>query len=123
MTMGTDSVARGTAAAPARAELAISGMTCASCAARVERKLNRLDGVTASVNFATETASVAYDPARLGPGQLVATVLAMVPAAQFRYWQWLSLVLAAPVAGWGAWPFHRAAAVNARHGAATMDTL
>ena len=50
-------------------------------------------------------------------------VLAMVPALQFRNWQWLSLALAAPVAVWGAWPFHRAALVNARHGAATMDTL
>jgi Cu+-exporting ATPase len=50
-------------------------------------------------------------------------VLAMVTAAQFRDWQWLSLALAAPVAIWGAWPFHRAALVNARHRAATMDTL
>ena len=50
-------------------------------------------------------------------------VLAMVPALQFRNWQWLSLSLAAPVAVWGAWPFHRAALVNARHRAATMDTL
>ena len=50
-------------------------------------------------------------------------VLAMVPALQFRDWQWLSLALAAPVVVWGAWPFHRAALVNARHGAATMDTL
>jgi Cu+-exporting ATPase len=50
-------------------------------------------------------------------------VLAMVPALQFRDWQWLSLALAAPVAVWGAWPFHRAALVNARHRAATMDTL
>ena len=47
----------------------------------------------------------------------------MVPAWQFRYWQWVSLALATPVAVWGAWPFHRAAVVNARHGAATMDTL
>ena len=50
-------------------------------------------------------------------------VLAMVPAWQFDYWQWLSLTLAAPVVVWGGWPFHRAALVNLRHGAATMDTL
>jgi Cu+-exporting ATPase len=50
-------------------------------------------------------------------------VLAMVPAAHFPAWQWVSLALATPVVTWGAWPFHRAAAVNARHGAATMDTL
>ena len=166
------------AAAPARAELAIGGMTCASCAARIEKKLNRLNGVSASVNFATETATVELDP-RTGTdiGQVIATVeatgytaalpepprdtapapdheageaadpataqaaalrqrllvsavlavpvvvLAMVPAAQFRFWQWASLTLAAPVVVWGAWPFHRAAWVNARHRAATMDTL
>ena len=50
-------------------------------------------------------------------------VLAMVPALQFRDWQWASLALASPVVVWGAWPFHRAAVVNARHGAVTMDTL
>src|SRR3984893_10847838 len=50
-------------------------------------------------------------------------VLAMIPQLQFRNWQWASLALATPVAVWGAWPFHRAAAINARHGAATMDTL
>lgn len=47
----------------------------------------------------------------------------MVPALQFDNWQWLSLTLAAPVVVWGALPFHRAAWTNARHGAATMDTL
>jgi P-type Cu+ transporter len=145
-------------------DLIIGGMTCASCAARVEKKLNKLDGVTAAVNLATETARVSY-PASLtvpdliavvertgytaalpappaAPGQTAdqaknatrrlavslalavpVTVLAMVPAAQFPAWQWVSLALATPVATWGAWPFHRAAAVNARHGAATMDTL
>jgi P-type Cu+ transporter len=147
-------------------ELAIGGMTCASCAARVEKKLNRLDGVTATVNFATETARVTF-PAAVSTGDLISVVeqagytaelpaprqaeaaqpapgetdllrqrllvslalavpvvlLAMVPALQFRNWQWASLVLASPVAVWGAWPFHRAAAINARHGAATMDTL
>ena len=154
-------------------ELSIGGMTCASCAARVEKKLNKLDGVTATVNFATETARVSF-PAAVSPDDLVLTVeqagytaslpppaepgiagpeatppddardeqaalrqrllvslalavpvvvLAMVPAAQFRNWQWASLALASPVAVWGAWPFHRAAFTGARHGAATMDTL
>jgi Cu+-exporting ATPase len=149
-------------------ELAIGGMTCASCAARVEKKLNKLAGVTATVNFATEKASVRF-PSAVSPEELISVVeqagytaalpappqaeeagpapepdeaagprqrllislvlaipvvvLAMVPALQFRNWQWLSLALAAPVAVWGAWPFHRAALVNARHRAATMDTL
>jgi Cu+-exporting ATPase len=140
-------------------ELAIGGMTCASCASRVERKLNKVGGVTATVNYATEKAQVSYPndltiddlravveaagySARLpepeAPDETptlrkrlllsaVLTVplvaLAMVPAWQFDYWQWVSLVLAAPVVTWGAWPFHRAAAVNLRHGTATMDTL
>ena len=154
------------------AELAIGGMTCASCAARIERKLNKLDGVAAAVNFATETARVSF-PASVSTGDLISVVeqagyaaalpaprqaapdgpgapegarrgrgghvrrrllvslalaipvvaLAMVPALQFRNWQWLSLALASPVAVWGAWPFHRAALASARHGAATMDTL
>ncbi|HEV2372618.1 MAG TPA: heavy metal translocating P-type ATPase [Streptosporangiaceae bacterium] len=158
---------------PARsAELAIGGMTCASCAARVEKKLNKLDGVTATVNFATETAHVTfpvsvstgdlikvveqagytavlpiaqeYGPARPaaadGDGDAEAAalrqrlvvslalavpvvVLSMAPVLEFRNWQWACLALASPVAVWGAWPFHRAALVNARHGAATMDTL
>jgi P-type Cu+ transporter len=156
-------------AAAGSVELAIGGMTCASCAARIEKKLNRLDGVTASVNFATESARVSF-PAAVSTGDLISVVeragytaalpaprkagadepvaadsdetdrlrgrllvslvlavpvvvLAMVPAWQFRNWQWAALVLASPVAVWGAWPFHRAAAVNARHGVATMDTL
>jgi Cu+-exporting ATPase len=150
-------------------ELEIGGMTCASCAARVEKKLNRLDGVTAAVNFATEKAHVSF-PATVSPDDLISVVaqagytaalpavrqpeaassgrpvsdevasllrrlvvslllavpvvvLAMVPAWQFRNWQWVSLLLAVPVVVWGAWPFHRAALVNARHRAATMDTL
>ena len=148
-------------------ELEITGMTCASCANRIERKLNKLDGVVATVNYATEKAKVTF-PGSVTPDELVATVeqagygaalpraaeddgvsplaedpldalrrrvlvslvlsvpvvaMAMVPALQFDYWQWLSLVLAAPVVVWGAWPFHRAAWVNLRHGAATMDTL
>ncbi len=162
------------AAAPERAvravELAIGGLTCASCAARVEKKLNKLDGVTATVNFATGTARVRF-PAALPATDLISMVeqagytaalpappgepagdaaeedgavetsalrkrllvsaalaipvvaLAMIPPLQFRNWQWACLALASPVAVWGAWPFHRAAVVNARHGAATMDTL
>src|SRR4051794_18066748 len=149
---------------PQTTELLIGGMTCASCAARVEKKLNRLDGVTATVNYATEKARVTYadgvtpddliatvertgytaalpepspepaaeeDPARpLLTRLLVSTALAvpvvamaMIPALQFDYWQWLSLTLAAPVVVWGGLPFHRAAWTNLRHGAATMDTL
>src|SRR5690554_535337 len=148
-------------------ELDIGGMTCASCANRVERKLNKLPGVEASVNYATEKARVRA-PEGMTAEQLIATVesagytaelpappvedapeapasdglaelrqrviisavltlpvvlLSMIPALQFTNWQWLTLALAAPVAIWGAWPFHRAAFVNARHGAATMDTL
>lgn len=145
-------------------ELAITGMTCASCANRIERKLNKLDGVTATVNYATEKAKVTYPvsvstddllrtveaagyaaalptpPDEVAPAEperdpllqrlLVSTALsvpvvamAMVPAWQFTYWQWASLALAAPVVVWGAWPFHRAAWTNLRHGATTMDTL
>ncbi|MFE5571189.1 heavy metal translocating P-type ATPase [Amycolatopsis japonica] len=143
-----------------RVELAIGGMTCASCAARVERKLNKVDGVSATVNYATEKAQVDF-PAAVSVEDLVGVVesagytaqpptpdededqtgslrsrlvvsavlavpvivLAMVPAWQFTYWQWVSLALAAPVVTWGAWPFHRPAWTNLRHGAATMDTL
>ncbi|WP_022918928.1 heavy metal translocating P-type ATPase [Ruania albidiflava] len=165
-----------------RIDLAVGGMTCASCAARVEKKLNRLDGAVATVNYATEKARVlvpqsvtvaelvtaveqaGYTAQPLTPAEpdgaarggeqdltpaadaadaaraaeldllrrrtLVSAVLsvpvillAMVPPLQFTYWQWLSLTLAAPVVVWGAWPFHRAAWTNLRHGAATMDTL
>ncbi|HET6672130.1 MAG TPA: heavy metal translocating P-type ATPase [Agromyces sp.] len=153
-----------------RIELEIGGMTCASCAQRIERKLNKLDGVNASVNYATEKAHVEV-PAQYEPEQLIAEVektgytaalprgadsehtdpaessqdrelrslrarligsavltapiigMSMIPALQFTYWQWLSLTLAAPVIVWAAWPFHRAALLNLRHGAATMDTL
>jgi Cu+-exporting ATPase len=138
-------------------ELEIGGMTCAACANRIEKKLNRLDGVTATVNYATEkararvvdpvtaadliaevektgyTAAAATPPDKSDTSRerllvsaalsLPVIVLAMVPAWQFTYWQWLSLTLAAPVVGYGGWPFHRAAFVNLRHGAATMDTL
>ncbi|MGH2685763.1 MAG: heavy metal translocating P-type ATPase, partial [Actinomycetota bacterium] len=146
-------------------------MTCASCAARIEKKLNRLDGVSASVNYATETAVVEAQ-AEIDPASLVAVVeatgytaalppspeerertertepietdpaaalrtrlavsavlavpvvaIAMISPLQFDHWQWLSLTLAAPVVVWGGLPFHRAAWLNLRHGAATMDTL
>jgi Cu+-exporting ATPase len=162
-------------------DLEISGMTCASCAARIEKRLGKLDGVTASVNFATDQARVTA-PAELDDAALIAQVeaagytarvpappqadhghghdhgaehsghvhpdlgdaelaalrqrlivsallavpvvlFAMVPSAQIDGWQWLSLTLAAPVATWGAWPFHKAAWTNLRHAAATMDTL
>lgn len=161
-----------------RVELAIGGMTCASCAARIEKKLNRMEGVEATVNYATEKARVTFDddvsvddliatveatgytarppaPAAPAPGEdavptagqadderadaelrslrerlvtaavlaLPVVAMAMIPALQFEYWQWLSLTLAAPVVTYAAWPFHRAAWTNARHGAATMDTL
>jgi Cu+-exporting ATPase len=148
--------------APDRIELVIGGMTCASCAARIEKRLNRLDGVTASVNYATGKASVGFGDA-VTPGDLIAQVekagytavlptpepsdddaplrvlrrrlvvsallavpvvaLGMIPAAHFTGWAWVSLVLAAPVAGWGALPFHVAAWKNLRLRAATMDTL
>ncbi|BBZ29813.1 copper-translocating P-type ATPase [Mycolicibacterium madagascariense] len=142
--------------------LDLDGMTCASCAARIEKRLNRIDGVHATVNFATEQASVDC-PDGVTADQLVAAVeatgyaatvqtpahesrpeptdrylrrlvtsvvlgvpvlaLSMVPAWQFTGWQWLALALTTPVVAWGAWPFHRAAVANLRHGAATMDTL
>ena len=155
---------------PITVDLAIQGMTCASCAGRIERRLNDLEGVEATVNYATEQATVTasgVDPATLveaveavgyhatvvpamgsGPAipsgaappedptaalrhrllvsaalSLPVVVLSMVPALQFTNWQWLALTLAAPVVVWGAAPFHRAAWTNARHGAATMDTL
>ncbi|WP_052436301.1 heavy metal translocating P-type ATPase [Georgenia sp. SUBG003] len=152
-------------------ELEIGGMTCASCAMRIEKKLNRLDGVTATVNYATEKARVSV-PEGIDAAAVIAEVektgytaavprtehsdvgdqdgaeepdaeltalrhrligavvlavpviaMAMIPALQFTYWQWASLALAAPVIVWAAWPFHRAAWTNLRHGAATMDTL
>ncbi|MFG2632955.1 heavy metal translocating P-type ATPase [Streptomyces sp. NPDC048362] len=167
-TTAESAIATGTAAG---VELLIGGMTCASCAARVEKKLNRMDGVSATVNYATGKAKVAYgdgvqvadliatvvrtgytaeepappqpapepgpEPAERDPELgalrhrlLVSALLAapvillsMIPALQFDNWQWLSLTLAAPVVVWGGAPFHRAAWTNARHGAATMDTL
>jgi len=147
-------------------ELRIGGMTCAACAARVEKRLNRVDGVEASVNYATQTAHVVA-PAEVAVDDLISVVeqtgyraalpegppdaeptdrdaetdalrtrllvsaalslpvllMAMISPLQFEHWQWASLTLAAPVVVWGAWPFHRAAWINLRHAAATMDTL
>jgi len=171
MSSATDSTTPPATAGGGQVELAIGGMTCASCAARIERRLNKLDGVTATVNYATEKATITYadgvgqddllaaveqagytarlpepprppgdlagtrveepDPARSLRQRLVISVvltvpviaLAMVPAWQFTYWQWLSLTLAAPVVVWGAFPFHQAAWTNLRHGTSTMDTL
>jgi len=146
--------------------LALGGMTCATCAMRVEKKLNKLPGVTATVNYATENATIDLPP-DLNISDAIAAVesagytakelrheedqeperkdsaevalrnrliisailtipvvfMAMIPALQFNYWQWLSLTLASPVVIWGALPFHRATWVNLRHGSATMDTL
>ena len=152
-----------------RLDLPIEGMTCSSCAVRVEKALNKLDGVVADVNFATERATVTFDPAAAEPDELVAAIsstgysaslpaergvteggdetvtdptadlrrrlitaavlsvplllMSMIEALQFENWQWLALQLATPVVLWAAWPFHRAAWQNLRHGTATMDTL
>ncbi|GGL36259.1 heavy metal translocating P-type ATPase [Phycicoccus endophyticus] len=188
---------------PHEVDLAITGMTCASCSARIERKLGKLDGVDAVVNLATEKATVRWSgpltvedlletvrrtgygaevlstdaplrattgtatggvpPAVAGPGPastdtveahpveraaapsrrhqvsrqedlrrravvaavltVPVVVLAMVPGLDVAASPWLQLVLATPVVAWAAWPFHRAAALTARHGASTMDTL
>ena len=143
-------------------ELPITGMTCASCAMRVEKRLNRLDGVEASVNYATEQAAVRYDADRVGVADLIhavesagyharhaadagaaedraralrirlvvaaaltapLTLIAMIPPLQLSGWEWLAFGLASPVVLWAGYPFHRAAALNARHLSATMDTL
>ncbi|MFI7679418.1 heavy metal translocating P-type ATPase [Actinophytocola sp. NPDC049390] len=157
------------------AELVVGGMTCASCAARIENMLNEMDGVTASVNYATEKAKVTFEPS-VQVSDVVAAIeelgytatpptapkpatsdseelsdeadeqdaalraarnrvlivailtvpvvaMSMFPVFQFNYWQWACLALAGPVVVWGAFPFHKAAFANLRHGAATMDTL
>lgn len=158
-------------------EFDVTGMTCAACAARIEKKLNRVDGVTATVNYATERASIAYDSAVAKPTALIDVVeslgygasvhataaataarpadeltpieraaqaraddlrqrllvsavlalpvvlLSMVSALQFRNWQWLAFTMTAPVALWGAWPFHRSAWKNLLQRTSTMDTL
>jgi P-type Cu+ transporter len=145
-----------------RVDLALEGMTCAACANRIERKLNKLDGVEASVNYATEHALVRFDPRRVTVPDLVGAVeaagygaalaserratpdktdtvrrrlvvaaamsaplvvLAMVAPLQFEGWEWIALALATPVVFWAGFGFHRAALVNARHRAVTMDTL
>jgi Cu+-exporting ATPase len=144
--------------------LTIEGMTCAACVARVEKRLGRIEGVTAEVNLATGRARVSH-PTSVPPEDLLAAVeragyrgrletpepapeedtpsgdperdrlvimcllavpvivCSMVPALQFRNWQWLCLTLAAPVVVWGAWPFHARAVAGLRHATATMDTL
>jgi len=156
-----------------RVELRIDGMTCAACVGRVERKLGKLEGVRATVNLATERATVeypagtdvetllgtvrkaGYGATELRPGvtdtgdaateddtalrrlrtrMAVALVLfipladlslamSLVPSLRFPYWQWVVVALALPVVVWAAWPFHRTAFVNLRHGTTSMDTL
>jgi Cu+-exporting ATPase len=166
----------GTASPPGmtEVELSIRGMTCAACAARVEKKLSGLDDVVAAVNFATGKATVTApasvpvvrlieaveqagygadlvqplagpaDPDGAGseaarvvylrrrlivalvffvPLSDLSVLLSLFPWARFPGWQWVLVALAAPVAVWAAWPFHQAAIKNARHGAASMDTL
>ena len=155
-----------TTAAPekqAHVDLALEGMTCAACATRIERKLVKLEGVEASVNYATEQAAVRYDPAAVTLDDLIRaveaagyharlasedadrtedraaalrrrlavaaaltaplTALAMIAPLQFPGWEWVAFALATPVVFWAGFGFHRAALLNARHGAATMDTL
>ena len=141
-------------------QLDIEGMTCASCATRIEKALNKVEGAEASVNYATERATILSDSSSLealiqvvqstgyeasehgdrpnsaeGHSPLVARlvvsalvsvplmVVSMIPALQFIGWQWVVTVLALPIATWGAWPFHKAAGLNLRHGVVTMDTL
>ena len=144
-------------------DLALEGMTCATCAGRIEGALATFPGVIATVNFATERASVEIDGVtdatdliaaitKVGYGARVidreqreteapvdpvltaraivslalATpvfLMSMIPAWQFDGFQWVAAALTTPIVTWGAWPFHRAAIRNARHGATTMDTL
>jgi Cu+-exporting ATPase len=149
-------------------DLSITGMSCNACAMTIEKGLNRLDGVEAAVNFATESARVTFDASQtdtlnlvsvvesLGYGarplaettpdmldaevrervamlktRLTASIVLGVPVVlvsmfavlQFANWQWYAMAFSAPVVTWGAWPFHRAALMNARHRATTMDTL
>jgi P-type Cu+ transporter len=151
-----------TAVESERVDLALEGMTCAACANRIERKLNKLEGVEASVNYATEQAAVRFDVGRVAVADLIGaveaagyhaklaaeagkaadragalrtrlvvaaaltaplTALAMLPPLQLDGWEWVALALATPVVFWAGWGFHRAAALNARHLTATMDTL
>jgi Cu+-exporting ATPase len=134
----------------------------------IEKGLLALDSVEATVNFATESARITFDPSIVDISRLVSTVeslgygartlaettpdmldaevrervaslkarltisaglgvpvavVSMVTALQFKNWQWFALLFSAPVVTWGAWPFHRAALMNARHRNTTMDTL
>ena len=149
-------------------DLSLTGMSCNACAMTIEKGLNKMPGVQASVNFATESARISFSNQQTNPERIIETVkslgynarllentttemleaevservamlltrliasiifglpvviISMVAALQFKNWQWLALVLSAPVVTWGAWPFHRAALMNARHRATTMDTL
>ncbi len=149
-------------------DLSITGMSCNACAMSIEKGLLALDSVEATVNFATESARITFDPSIVDVAHLVSTVeslgygartlaettpdmldaevrervaslkarltisaglgvpvvmVSMVTALQFKNWQWFALLLSAPVVTWGAWPFHRAALMNARHRNTTMDTL
>ncbi|CDO32941.1 heavy metal translocating P-type ATPase [Mycolicibacterium porcinum] len=153
-----------------RIALDVTGMSCGACAARVENKLNKIEGVRASVNFATRVATVEATP-DVGVEQLCAVIeragyqaaprterattdvdpdadharsllrrlaiaavlfipladlsvmFAVVPDTRFTGWQWVLTALAAPIVTWAAWPFHRTALRNARHGTSTMETL
>ena len=149
-------------------DLSITGMSCNACAMTIEKGLTALDSVEATVNFATESARITFDPSVVDISRLVSTVeslgygartlaettpdmldaevrervaslkarltisaglgvpvavVSMVTALQFKNWQWFALMFSAPVVTWGAWPFHRAALMNARHRNTTMDTL
>ncbi len=151
-----------------RVELDISGMTCAACAARIEKRLNKLDGVRATVNYATERAIVLGLPPDKAPDAVavveaagygasevvdgeeseghadrvkmlwkrllvaalltvplgdVAIVLALAPQMRFPGWEWVLIACSLPVVFWCAWPFHKAAWRNLRHGSTSMDTL
>ncbi len=149
-----------------RVDVPVDGMTCASCASRIENGLAGLAGVAeAHANYGTKRATVVYDPRTTGTDDFEAAIsglgysvphpegdeerdseaeelrglrprlyvaialsipvllISMVPALQFDGWQWVAFVLSTPVILWAGWPFHRAALVNLRHGAATMDTL
>ncbi len=178
----TDTLHRPTGAsaeqtATRRVDLDVSGMTCASCVARVEKKLRRAGATEAAVNLALERATVVVgadgpsdeqlvaavekggygarvrggDPTEVAPGvdpgidsaartdaeqrdalrrtlvsaafSVPIVVGSMIPPLQFPGWQWVVFALATPVVTWCAWPFHRAAAINLRHGSTTMDTL
>ena len=149
-------------------DLSLTGMSCNACAMTIEKGLNKMPGVQALVNFATESARISFSNQQTNPEKIIETVkslgynarllentttemleaevservamlltrltasivfglpvviISMVAALQFKNWQWLALALSAPVVTWGAWPFHRAALMNARHRATTMDTL